>query len=144
MSEFGHLSLPSAETIRKYFPPGTEWPIDNAMWKYHGTDTIHQGSFRGPEKVLLALKACGKGEPKTIDEAVRMSQALQTEAVSAWIERYCEDPEFGGFMLWNVADCWPQHSDSVIDYLGVPKDVFTKLGPLFERMQAKFRMRALE
>jgi beta-mannosidase len=142
MSEFGHLSLPSMETIRKYFPAGTDWPLDNAMWKYHGADTIHQGSFRGPEKVLLALKACRKGEPKTIDEAVRMSQALQTEAVSAWIERYCEDPEFGGFMLWNVADCWPQHSDSVIDYLGVPKDIFAKLGPLFERMQAKFRMRA--
>ena len=139
MSEFGHLSLPSLEVIRKYFPPGTEWPLTDPMWRYHGTDTERLGSFRGPERVLRALLACGRPEPKTIEEAVPASQELQADAVCAWIERYCQDEEFGGFLLWNVADCWPQHSDSVIDYLGNPKAVFARLGPLFERVRVRRR-----
>jgi len=139
LSEFGHLSLPSLELIRKYFPPGTDWPLTGPMWRYHGADTIHLKRFRGPEYVLAALRACGRPEPKTIEAAVVASQELQAEAVCAWIEHYCEDPEFGGFMLWNVADCWPQHSDSVIDYLGNAKTIFARLGPVFERVRARRR-----
>ena len=139
LSEFGHLSLPSMELIRKCFPAGTDWPLTGPMWRYHGSDTIHLKRFRGPEYVLMALKACGLPEPKTIEEAVAMSQELQAEAVCNWIEHYCEDPEFWGFMLWNVADCWPQHSDSVIDYLGNPKTILARLGPVFARVRARRR-----
>jgi beta-mannosidase len=135
LSEFGHLSLPSMEVIRTYMPAGTEWPITGPMWKYHGTDTMRTGTFRGPDRVLCALQACGMPAPGTIEEAVRASQELQAEAVCAWVEHYCADPELGGFLLWNVADCWPEHSDAVIDYLGHPKAVFMRLGPLFARMK---------
>lgn len=139
LSEFGHLSLPSLELIRKYFPSGSDWPLTGAMWRYHGADTIHLKRFRGPEYVLASLKSCGRPEPKTIEEAVVASQELQAEAVCAWIEHYCADPDFGGFMLWNVADCWPQHSDSVIDYLGNRKTIFARLGPVFERVRNQRR-----
>jgi len=137
LSEFGHLSLPSLELIRKYFPSGSDWPLTGPMWRYHGSDTIHLKRFRGPDLVLAALKACGRPEPKTIEEAVVASQQLQADAVCAWIEHYCENPEFGGFMLWNVADCWPQHSDAVIDYLGTPKTILARLGPVFDRVRAR-------
>jgi hypothetical protein len=60
---------------------------------------------------------------------------LQADAVCAWIERYAADPEFGGFLLWNVADCWPQQSDSVIDWLGTPKEAFRRLGALFASLR---------
>jgi hypothetical protein len=49
------------------------------------------------------------------------------------VEHYVSDPEFGGFLLWNVADCWPQQSDAVIDFEGNPKRVFRKLGPAFRK-----------
>lgn len=138
MSEFGHLSLPSLDLIRKYFPSESEWPLTNEMWSFHGTDTTRERRFRGPDRILRALEACGKPLPTTIKDAVEASQDLQAEAVCAWIEHYCEDPEFGGFMLWNVADCWPQQSDSIMDYLGHPKTVFSRLGPLFERVRSKY------
>ncbi len=138
MSEFGHLSLPSLETIRRYFPGGTEWPLTGAMWRYHGTDTIQTGRFRWADRVLQSLEACGVPAPQNIEEAVEASQELQAEAMEALIERYCSDPEFGGFLIWNVADCWPQHSDSVIDYLGVPKRIVERLGPLFARVREQF------
>ena len=136
MSEFGRLSLPSMSVIKKYFPKGTEWPLTNAMWRYHGADTTHTGIFRVTDKVLDELKACGKPAPANVREAVKASQELQSEGVIELIERYCSDPEFGGFLLWNVSDCWPQQSDSVLDCDGNPKIIFKKLGPLFKKVRA--------
>jgi beta-mannosidase len=135
VSEFGHLSLPSLDLIRKYFPAGTEWPLTGPVWRYHSADTIRYDSFRGPDRILKSLKAGGKPDPRDITEAVNASQELQAEAVGAWIERYCLDPEFGGFMLWNVSDCWPQQSDAVTDYDLTPKLVCKKLAELFGRLR---------
>jgi beta-mannosidase len=135
MSEFGHLSLPSLALIEQYFPSGTEWPLTTEMWKYHGTDTIQTGRFRWTDCVLKSLAVCGRPQPKDIEEAVAESQELQSEAMIALIERYSDDLEFRGFLIWNVADCWPQMSDSVIDYLGHPKLIFARLAPLFTRLR---------
>ena len=135
MSEFGRLSLPSMKVIRKYFPKGTDWPLTNLMWRYHGTDTTRTGIFRVTDKILDELKACDRSAPANIREAVTASQNLQADGVVELIEHYCADPEFGGFLLWNVADCWPQQSDAVIDCDGNPKTVFRKLGPLFKKMR---------
>ncbi len=136
MSEFGRLSLPSMKVIRKYFPKGTEWPLTGAMWSYHGSDTTRDGRFRVADKILAELEASGRPAPTNIRETVRASQELQAEGVVALIERYCDDPEFGGFLLWNVADCWPQQSDAVMDCDGNAKTVFRKLGPLFRKVRA--------
>jgi beta-mannosidase len=135
MSEFGRLALPSTKLIRRYFPKGSEWPLTSRMWFYHGSDTTHVGCFRVADKILEELRACGKPEPANIREAVNASQELQAEGLSALIERYCSDPEFGGFLIWNVADCWPQQSDAVIDYEGVEKKVFRRLKRLFTRVR---------
>ncbi len=135
MSEFGHLSLPSLEVIEGYFPPGTSWPLTSPMWRWHGADTFRIPRFRGTDRVLASLAACGKGQPATIEQAVEASQDLQAEAVCALIERWAEDPEFAGVLVWNVADCWPQMSDAVIDYLGNAKRILDRLGPLFARLR---------
>ena len=141
LSEFGHLSLPSIELIREYFPAGTEWPLTSPMWTYHGADTIRIRHFRGPDRILKTLQAMGRPAPRGIEEAVTVSQELQSEAVTAWIERFSEDPGFAGFMLWNVSDCWPQHSDSVLDYSGRPKIIFERLGPLFKKVRENWDRR---
>jgi hypothetical protein len=139
MSEFGRLSLPAMKVIRKYFPKGTEWPLTGPMWNYHGSDTTRYNKFRVTDKILAELKAAGLPEPGNISEAVKASQKLQAEGVVALIEHYCADPEFGGFLLWNVSDCWPQQSDAVIDCDGNPKPVFRKLGPLFRKVRSERR-----
>jgi beta-mannosidase len=137
MSEFGHLSLPSLECIRKFFPSGGEWPLTASMWRYHGADTARTRQFRGPECILRAMQACGRPEPATIEAAVTASQELQADAVCTWIERWCEDPECAGFLLWNVADCWPQQSDAVFDYLGVPKAAVARLEAVISRLRGR-------
>ena len=142
MSEFGHLSLPSADLIRQYFPPGTEWPLTSHMWRFHGTDTVYVTRFRGAERILRALAANGLPAPKNLEEAVEMSQQLQADAVCAWIDHFCEDPEFGGFLLWNVSDAWPQQSDAVTEYGGNPKAIFARLKELFERVRQRHDQRS--
>ena len=139
MSEFGHLSLPGLETIRAYFPAGSEWPLDNALWRYHGTDTIESRVFRWTDCVLRSLHACGKPAPDNIEEAVAASQELHSEAMLALIDHYNQNPEFAGFLLWNVHDCWPQMSDAVIDYQGHPKRIFARLGPVFAKLREEHR-----
>ena len=136
LSEFGHLSLPSLELIEKYIPETDRWPLTTLTWRYHGANTIRCG-FRGTDALLESMKRCGRPLPRDIAEAVTSTQQLQADAVIGWIQRYCEDPEFGGFLLWNVTDCWPQHSDSVIDYLGNRKLIFDKLGPLFRELKTQ-------
>jgi beta-mannosidase len=135
MSEFGHLSLPSMDVIRRYFPVGTEWPLTHEMWHYHGTDTIRSGRFRWTDCVLKSLAACGRPEPACLEDAVLASQELQSEAMIALIERYASDPGFDGFLVWNVGDCWPQMSDSVTDYLGRPKRIFPRLADVFRTVR---------
>ena len=49
-------------------------------------------------------------------------------------------PSSGG-LPWNVADCRPEHSDSVIDYLGHKKLVLEKLGPLFRKLKVRRKRR---
>ncbi len=142
MSEFGHLSLPSAELIRRYFPPGTEWPLSSRTWRYHAADTIRTCRFRGADRILASLSAVGRPVPEDLEEAVAASQELQAEAVCAWIDKWCQDPEFAGFLVWNVGDCWPQQSDSVMEYGGKPKLVFERLGPLFARVRRQYDARA--
>lgn len=136
LSEFGCLSLPSLKVIRRYIPKKSRWPLTNDMWSFHGTDTLRYGRFRGPAMILKALAAARRPLPRTIAAAVHASQKFQREAIVAWIERFCRDPEFDGFLLWNVADCWPEMSDAVIDYAGHPKLVFKKLKALFARVRA--------
>ncbi len=135
MSEFGCLSLPSVELIEKYIPRDGRWPLTSAIWRHHAADTIRFSSFRGADMIMKALAAMNRPEPKTIEEAVKVSQEFQTEAVMAWIDRFCRDPGFGGFLIWNVSDCWPQQSDSVTEYGGKPKHIFGKLGPLFAKLK---------
>ncbi|MGQ9661816.1 MAG: hypothetical protein ACUVWX_05670, partial [Kiritimatiellia bacterium] len=139
MSEFGHLALPSLEVIRRYLPPGSEWPLTNAMWRYHSADTTRVARFRGADCILRSLAACGRPLPRNIEEAVAASQQLQSEAVVELIRHWCEDPEFGGFLLWNVADCWPQQSDSIIDYAGNPKLVCQGLPAVFREVRERYR-----
>lgn len=135
LSEFGCLSFPSMEVVKKFFPDGSEWPVTSPMWAYHGTDTNHSGIFRGAGHIQRAISASGFSLPDNIEDAINLSQELQAKALIKWIGHFAEDPEFGGFLIWNVKDCWPQCSDAVIDYLNNPKRVFYKLGELFQKLQ---------
>jgi beta-mannosidase len=51
-----------------------------------------------------------------LDEYIKASQIFQAEALKFTIETARLDPECSGILWWNMIDCWPLFSDSVVDY----------------------------
>ena len=55
-------------------------------------------------------------KPSSLEQYIKASQIFQAEALKFMIETARLDPECGGILWWNLIDCWPQFSDSVVDY----------------------------
>jgi len=118
ISEIGHLSCPSLSSIRKFLPGDKIWPIDREYWDHHF------GSLRGssyqPERLIAmenTVRVFFGGLPDNKEDYVLASQVVQAEAFKFWIERarqrkWC----CSGILWWNLIDCWPQFSDSIVDY----------------------------
>ncbi len=117
ISEIGHLSCPDMKTLRSYIPEERLWP-PNEDYRFG----YHPWSLRRLKRLERAMKIYWGELPKSIEEYIRVSQLLQAEAYKYWVEK-CRRRKFnnGGIVLWNVTDCWPQCSDSIIDYFGRPK-----------------------
>ena len=124
ISEIGHLSCPSIETMAKFLPSDLMWP-PNDLWKYHfGTvDDAYAwwGDPKRREKMENSIKSFWGEIPKTLEEYVYVSQLLQAIAYKYWVEESRVNKFNSGILLWNVTDSWPQFSDSVIDYYRRPK-----------------------
>ena len=124
ISEIGHLSCPSIETMASFLPSELVWPPGES-WKYHfGTldeDYAWFGDPRRREKMESAVKSFWGEIPGTLEEYVYVSQLLQAIACKYWVEEARLSEVNGGILLWNVTDSWPQFSDSVIDYYRRPK-----------------------
>jgi len=117
VSEIGHLSCPNIDTLRSYIPHEKIWP-PNEDYRFG----YHPWSLKRLRWLEKAMKTYWGILPSNLEEYIRVSQLLQAEAYKYWIEK-CRKRKFdnGGIVLWNVTDCWPQCSDSIIDYYGRPK-----------------------
>ena len=123
VSEIGHLSAPALSTLRSFLSPENLWPRFNETWDHHFGS--HRDLGFHPERRLRLDEALERhfGEvPGDLDTYVLASQLLQGEAYKFWAE-HCRRQKFecGGILLWNVADCWPQFSDAVVDFFLNPK-----------------------
>jgi beta-mannosidase len=64
-------------------------------------------------------------EIKTLDDLVYYSQINQAEALKYGIEHYRRNKgRCWGTLFWQINDCWPVQSWSIIDYLGDPKAAY--------------------
>jgi len=123
VSEIGHLSAPQISTLRSALSPDSLWPRFNEVWDHHFGS--HRDLGFHPERRLRLDEALERffGEvPADPETYILASQLLQGEAYKFWAEHYRRQrPECGGILLWNVADCWPQFSDAVVDFFLNPK-----------------------
>ena len=46
---------------------------------------------------------------------------MQAEALKFFIERHRRSEKCTGLIWWNIKDCWPQTTDSIVDYYGAKK-----------------------
>ncbi len=124
-SEIGHLSCPDLQTVVDMLAEEHRWPPDNRAWDEH-FGSLYDWNFRPErrEKLDQALEAWLGAVPEDLPTYVVASQLLQGEAYKAWAEYWRlrkHDWKSGGILLWNLADCWPQFSDAIVDYWLRPK-----------------------
>ena len=112
MAEYGFQSFPDKETIEFY--TGKEELNINLP-------AFHQKSYIGNEMIIRELDK-NYGNYKSIDSFLIKSQLTQALAYKMAIEAHRINKIFcGGTLFWQLNDCWPGPSWSVIDYFGRKK-----------------------
>jgi len=119
ISEYGFHGCPAPSSIRKFIPEDKLWPLDNEIWAMHSTEDIRIEKRLNSRNEMMRnhLKIMYGQVPETLDEFALLSQMYQGEAMKYQIER-CRMQKWNktGIIWWNMLDCWPQISDSVVDY----------------------------
>ncbi len=116
INEQGNLAFPDKKTLRSI--SNEIWSLDNEIVDHHmGTHRILGCYTTWREWHEAALKRTFGYVPKGLEEYIRLSQLFQACALKYWIERQrIRKFNSGGYILWNLKDCWPQISCAIIDY----------------------------
>ncbi|KAJ3068133.1 hypothetical protein HDU98_008702 [Podochytrium sp. JEL0797] len=127
VSEFGMQGFPCLETVREFFDLGTDeremtplGQVCDAHNKATGFVTRIAGYLLSNLRVVPGLEGF-----------VYATQLMQAEAIGgayrAWRREWGSDREgrkVGGALVWQLNDCWPCVSWSVVDYFLRPKGAY--------------------
>ncbi|MCX8183453.1 MAG: glycoside hydrolase family 2 protein [Crenarchaeota archaeon] len=111
ISEFGFQSAPSMETIKRFTLPEDRDPQSRVI-------EFHNKQIMGQERlwffILLHFKIT-----VNLSRFVYLTQINQGEAMKTGIEHWRRRKfKTGGALIWQLNDCWPVLSWSLIDYYG--------------------------
>lgn len=116
-SEFGFASSCGLAAWNACLAPADKWPQSPAVqW--------HDKTRKGYE-TYFGLFTLHHVVPQTLEDLVYYTQINQAEALKYGVEHYRRNKgRCWGTLYWQINDCWPVQSWSVIDYLGVPKAAY--------------------
>ena len=111
VSEFGLQAIPGVTTVETMLSERRRWPPDRKAWEHHN---LQWGK-------MLKYADCVLGED-SLEGFINASQRIQAHVLKTAVERW-RRMKFakGGFGIWQLNDCWPAVSWSMIDYFGRPK-----------------------
>ncbi|MEZ5013378.1 MAG: glycoside hydrolase family 2 protein [Chitinophagales bacterium] len=123
MSEYGFQGMASPFLWEKYIP-GFSDSASAASVLQDPVMRVHQKHPRGFDLIQHYMEMYYR-VPQRIDDFIYVSQILQADAMRTAIEAQRRSmPYCMGTLFWQLNDCWPVNSWSVIDYAGNRKAAY--------------------
>jgi len=126
MVEYGFQSFPSIESLKKV-------ANDSSLYLESEVMKNRQKSYIGNGLILDHINQY-YSSPTSFIEFVTLSQKVQAKALKMAITAHLSNqPHCMGTLFWQLNDCWPGPSWSVIDYYGNHKIAFDTIKSVFEK-----------
>lgn len=130
-SEFGMHAAPVLETLRRVIP---------AEQLYHHSAAMDWHNKDNPKDKGDNLMLTVTGLPQDLEEYIDFSMIAQAEGLKFGIEHFRRrKPHCSGTLVWQLNDCWPVLSWSVLDYYGVGKAGYFYLKRVYNPILASFK-----
>ncbi len=131
ISEFGMHAAPVRETLRRAIPEDQRYHHSPSMDHHNKDDPKNKG-----DNLMLTVT----GLPEDLDEYVDFSMISQAEGLKFALEHFRRrKPHCSGTLFWQLNDCWPVLSWSVIDYHGFGKAGYYYARRAYSPILASFR-----
>jgi|JI6StandDraft_1071083.scaffolds.fasta_scaffold00268_33 beta-mannosidase len=127
VSEYGFQSWPDSAMLAKHIDP-QQLHLGSAALGFR------QRSYKTDAPILKAIQQELGEEPKTLGRFIQDSQTVQAKAYKIAIEaQMAAQPHCMGTLLWQLNDCWPGPSWSLIDHDGNWKPAMVVVQRLYAR-----------
>lgn len=131
ISEFGIQASPVMETLRRSVP------ADQLSLKSPAMENRIKDK---PKNKVDAMLEPVTGLPTTIDDYVDFTQITQAEGLKFGIEHFRRrKPHCSGTLIWQLNDCWPGVSWSLLDFYGFAKAGYHYVRRVYAPLMASFK-----
>lgn len=127
VSEFGMEAFPNIKTIDAFLPLGKD---DPDRYPQSSTVDFHNKADGHERRIALYLVENMRYAPDPIEQFIYCTQLMQGECLASayrlW-KRQWKGPEreyCSGALVWQINDCWPVTSWSIVDHYLRPKHAF--------------------
>ncbi|PVG02964.1 glycoside hydrolase [Serendipita vermifera] len=128
ISEFGVPSIPNLATVEKFYPIDTK---ETAQQRHPQSRAMQQHNKAGShERRFAILMNENFRMTNDLESYVYLTQLMQSEALGyayrVWRRKWKGDgrEETSGVLVWQLNDCWPVTSWSIVDYYLRPKPAY--------------------